>query len=74
MHTSLMHDNGACILMDFSSAFPSISQDYMIKVLTSIGLPPAALHLITSLYDESYCRIQLNGILGDPFYLRAGVR
>ena len=69
-----MHDNGACILLDFTSAFPSISQEYMTKVLTSIGVPASALNLIAALYDESYCRIQLNGITGDPFHLRAGVR
>ena len=74
MHTPLMQDNGACVLLDFASAFPSISQAYMMEVLSSIGVPSSALNFIASLYDESYCRIQLNGSMGDAFYLKAGVR
>ena len=74
MHTSLMHEAGACVLFDFSSAFPSISQDYLLKVLTTIGLPSTAINFISALYDNSYCRIQLNGEVGTPFDLRAGVR
>ena len=69
-----MHQNGACILFDFSSAFPSISQEYMMKVLTAIGLPTNATNLIASLYDESYCRIQHNGDIGQAFDMKAGVR
>ena len=74
MHTALMQDRGACILFDFASAFPSVSQDYLLKNLTSIGAPPNAINLISALYDNSYCRIQLNGEVGDPFSLKAGVR
>ena len=74
MHTSLVHDNGACVLFDFASAFPSISQEYMHKTLRAIGLPSSALHLITALYDQSYCQIVHNGGVGTPFHIRAGVR
>lgn len=74
MHTSLMHDHGACILLDFSSAFPSISQDYMQEVLNKAGLPANVINFIQALYDESYCRIQHQGSVGQAFHLRAGVR
>ena len=46
----------------------------MAKVPTSIGLPTSATNPIASLYDESYCRIQHNGNIGQAFDMKAGVR
>ena len=39
MVTALTSDQGALILFDFAAAFPSISQTYMMDLLTSLGLP-----------------------------------
>ena len=39
MHTALMQDRGACLLLDFASALPSISQDFVFSTLKSIGVP-----------------------------------
>ena len=61
MVTALSHQDGACILLDFAAAFPSISQDFTFSVLRSIGLPEQSLQLIRSLYDESYCRVSVQG-------------
>ena len=74
MHTSLQQEHGACILLDFSPAFPSISQEYMMEVLTRIGLPSDALCIIQALYDESYCCTQQQGELGTAFHFNASVR
>ena len=74
MHTSLMQDSSACLLMDFASAFPSVSQDFMRRMLQHIGLPPNALHLLDALYNQSHCSIQLNNANGTTFPLLAGVR
>ena len=74
MLTSLRRDTGACLLMDFSAAFPSISQECMFKALQHIGLPSSALNLLTSLYSQSHCRIKVEGKLFDGFSLDSGVR
>ena len=39
--TSLTQPNGASVLLDFASAFPSISQEFLLATLKHIGLPPA---------------------------------
>ena len=36
--------------------------------------PPHVINFVSALYDTSYCCIQLNGEVGEPFSLRAGVR
>ena len=74
MHTALMQDRGACLLLDFASAFPSISQDFVFSTLKSIGVPENALNFMTALYDESYCRIRHGQAQGSDFLLLAGVR
>ena len=74
MHTALMGNSGACILFDFASAFPSISQDYLMTVLARIGIPREECNLIDALYDNSFCSISHNGASGETFQLKAGVR
>ena len=74
MITSLNYDSGACILMDFASAFPSISQEFMMTVLEQIGIPKGALNMIKALYNNSFCMVRHGKIWADGFKLEAGVR
>eukprot|EP00959_Pyramimonas_sp_CCMP1952_P363410 7610262-Pyramimonas_sp.AAC.1 len=57
MVTALTQDNGACVLLDFKAAFPSIAQEFLFETLDFIGLPPSALHTVRHLYNNASCRI-----------------
>ena len=74
MVTALTSDKGALVLFDFAAAFPSISQTYMMDLLTSLGLPRCALNLIQAFYDNNRCLVQNNGFCGSGFRMTAGVR
>ena len=74
MITSLTQPAGACILLDFASAFPSISQDFLFEVLRHIGLPGNALNLLTFLYSNSLCEVKHGNTAAPGFLLEAGVR
>ena len=74
MCTSLLYDDGACILMDFASAFPSVSQEFLFESLAAIGIPDRAMSVIRALYTESYCDIRQGIYTVGGFKLEAGVR
>ena len=74
MVTALSEVNGATVLLDFASAFPSISQEFMMITLTGIGLPQAAMNLLRQLYSCSQCSIASGGATFPGFALEAGVR
>ena len=74
MATALTHNNGAIVLFDFASAFPSISQDYMFNLLAATGVPHKALNMIKALYDNNRCTVQTNGVQVEGFTLTAGAR
>ena len=74
MTTALTHSNGALVLFDFASAFPSMSQTYMFDLLTKLGVPKNALNMIRALYDNNRCIIQTNGVQVDGFTMSTGVR
>ena len=74
MITSLTHEDGACILLDFASAFPSISQEFLLETLSAIGLPPRSMNFLHAIYSESYCNIQHANTTAGGFNLEAGVR
>ena len=74
MTTALTNNQGALVLFDFASAFPSISQDYMLDLLTKLGVPQNAMNMIRALYDNNRCTVQVNGTQVDGFTMTAGVR
>ena len=74
MTTALTNNKGALVLFDFASAFPSMSQEYMFELLTSLGVPPNALNMIRALYHNNKCTIQTNGVQIDGFNMSTGVR
>ena len=74
MSVSLKSQNGAMILFDFKAAFPSISQEYMLRVLSRIGVPECARQVVTWLYDDDKCLLSLRGALHPRFAMTAGVR
>jgi hypothetical protein len=74
MEISLRSDRGALVLFDFSAAFPTISQEYIHRVLEYIGVPDASRKLILSLYSDNKCGITCKGDTYPGFTLTAGVR
>ena len=74
MITSLTQPGGACILLDFASAFPSISQEFLFTTLQHIGLPKNALNLLSSLYSNSFCDVKHGSTSTPGFLLETGVR
>ena len=74
MVTALSEENGATVLLDFAAAFPSISQEFMMRTLESIGLPQTAMNLLRQLYSCSQCSIASGGAMFPGFALEAGVR
>ena len=74
MITSLTQPAGACVLLDFASAFPSISQEFLFEVLQHIGLPHESLNLLTALYSNSRCEVKQGNTTTPGFLLETGVR
>ena len=74
MISSLTQSEGACILLDFASAFPSISQEFLFTALQHIGFPPNALNLLHSLYSNSFCEVKQGATITSGFPLETGVR
>eukprot|EP00959_Pyramimonas_sp_CCMP1952_P359958 7536970-Pyramimonas_sp.AAC.1 len=60
--------------MDFATAFPSKSQEFMFTVLSSIGIPDKAMNVIHALYADSYCTVRHGASQATGFRLEAGVR
>ena len=50
MRVRLKHPAGALLLFDFSAAFPSIDQSFMIDTLDHLGLPSSIFNVVKALY------------------------
>ena len=70
MTISLKSDRGAIILFDFKAAFPSISQEYIHRVLQRTGMPEGCQRLVRSLYNDSKCLIACGGVFTQASSLR----
>ena len=74
MLTALGKSKGCTILFDFSSAFPSISQKYLIELFSELGIPESAINFVKALYHENFCDISFKGDRYPGFTLTSGVR
>ena len=73
-HQALGEDEAAIFLFDFSAAFPSVNQDFLVRALSHIGLPAVALNVVRALYDNNRCRLAFAGTLWGGFELGSGIR
>ena len=71
---ALEADHSVVVLFDFSTAFPSVSQCYLKRVLEHIGIPAPALCVVAALYDRSRCVLSFAAELWAGFDLAAGIR
>ena len=74
MQYSLEHDASGALLFDFTAAFPSILHDFLHGVLEGLGLPPAALQVVRTLYAGHCCEVSFAGERFPGFQITAGVR
>jgi hypothetical protein len=52
---------GATLLLDFASAFPSVSRPYLLSTLAASGLPTRALNAALLLYTATQAEVSLGG-------------
>ena len=61
MTAALLHNNGAARFFDFQAAFPSVCHDFILEVLSHIGIPPGIMAFVQALYQGNRCSIVLGG-------------
>ena len=71
---SLLEERTALILVDFEAAFSSMSQEYLMETLRSIGLPRYILNAVRAFYHNCSCRIKVKGQLFEGFKITSGVK
>jgi len=74
MRVSLLTDKGAIVLFDFTAAFPSLNQTFLLEALEQLELPPGIMQVIRFLYQHNECVIKHGGNLYDGFPMTSGVR
>ena len=74
MRVSLTQKHGALVLFDFQAAFPSVSHEYITRVLRHLGLPDHVMRLIEALCGNTRCIISCQGGRYDGFPIRSGRR
>ena len=60
--------------IDFKSAFDTIWQKALWKMLRSIGVENRLVNIIEKLYDETECAVVINGHITEWFKVTVGVR
>jgi hypothetical protein len=65
---------GATLLLDFASAFPSVSRSYLLSTLAASGLPRRALNAARLLYTATQAEVSLGGTRHGRFSMSAGIR
>ena len=60
--------------VDFTKAYDSIDREALWRILELYGVHPKLLQLLQALHDESTAMVRINGKLGPPFKVTAGVR
>ena len=73
MRFSLAGSGGALILFDFEAAFPSISQEFLISMLTRLHLPSEVTNVVKALYHDCKCWIKMGGSVYEGFAMTSGV-
>ena len=66
--------DGSLVLVDLAAAFPSLSQEYMFKVLERQGIPVGLCNAIKQLYINNLQHIKVDGETSPSFLVKSGVR
>ena len=74
LKVSLNSPHGALMLFDFEAAFPSVSHEYIFRVLQHIGLPSNWISAIRRLYVNNAHWVRVGGHSFPSFTANSGVR
>jgi len=74
MTTSLRRPHGTLVLFDFRAAFPSVSHDFLVSVLTALGVPEGPMRFIRAMYNNNTCVIRIASQDFAGFPMLGGVR
>jgi len=66
--------DAAAVFLDFASAFPSISQEYIMESLARAGIPTEMINAFGALYYENKCNVSVKGGVFGGFSMHSGVR
>ena len=64
-----LNKNFSVILLDFLKAFDRLDWSFIFKALEKFGYSENFIHLIKICYNNIQSKIQINGLLSDPFTL-----
>ncbi len=70
----VQNSGGALVMVDLAAAFPSLSQDYLFKVLERQGVPSNFINAIHTFYKNNQQFIKVDGEVTPSFKVRSGVR
>jgi len=71
---SLSHERAGILLFDFRAAFPSVSQEFLHKMLEILNLPVEARWAVRNLYCHHKCNISFRDMCEEGFDIGAGIR
>ena len=74
LETDLSQVDLSLCFIDFRAAFDSVERDCLYEILRHYGLPVKIVNIIKNSYDGFKCRVKSEGVVGDTFDVRAGVR
>ncbi|KAJ1161342.1 hypothetical protein NDU88_001829 [Pleurodeles waltl] len=69
---TLSHTPLALLLLDFEKAFDTVDWSYLEHVLQRNGFGPKFRGLVRLLYSNLTARVQVNGVISDPFPIGRG--
>ena len=70
----LLSEKASIVMLDFSSAFPSLSRAFAWYASFFIGIPANIILAVKALYDDNWHFINFNGIRKFAFLAQSGVR
>ena len=70
----LRKGNGGLLLIDLAAAFPSLSHEYLFKVLERQGVPGSFCSALKVFYENNRQFLKLDGEISESFVVRSGVR
>ena len=60
--------------VDFETAFDSVHQDSLWKILRTYGIPDKIIKMIQLLYDDNECTVADGGLQSEWFRIKTGVK
>jgi hypothetical protein len=56
------------VFVDFKKAFDRVRRDLLLERCRELGIHGEFLALLVKMYDRIYCRVAVDGTLGDPIH------